>query len=149
MPLTAFGGVIQDPTEPWCLDRDASADIKQLKCLQGMEEAQALKSEIREFVRQKKACPKCKSSVIDDGKSLALIGYPYMVIAITLTRMSTGMDVHVIFKKQPLQEYRIWLDYETEIYKLGAISARSRTREMTKLLKRLQDKQYNEFWVKN
>ena len=144
----ALAGIVQDPEMPWCIERNASSDKKQLECLKSLDVSQTLKINFSELVKQRKTCPRCKASVIDGDKFFFLFHLSFMVVAVKLPSMGPGYDVHIIFRERPKEDFVAWMDYDAEnkTYKLGLIDTMDPSKKMTSLIGELRAHEFDRFW---
>ena len=146
--VVAFGSETTDHFGiPWCVDRQASIDKNQLRCLHSMDVSQAVRKAFNDLVQRKNACPSCKSTVTYEEKFFSLLHLPFLVVAIDLGRQG-GYEVYIIFKDSPPQQFVVQMNYvDTDHYSPSVISNMNRSQSTSALVKKLKQKEYDPYWI--
>lgn len=135
---------------PWCVDLPPSANKKQLSCLKSLDVSPILRNTFNEIAKMKEKCPKCNSSIAGDEDLQSLFKSPFLVVAITLsTGAYSAYDMHIVFKERPTQEFQVGIDYaERQAYEARVVVAMDPSKKIEKLVKKLSQKEYAEYWLK-
>ena len=133
-----------------CVEQKPSSNRVQLRCLRSSEEVQTVKDGFADIVRKKNACGKkdYKDAIIDANKYLPFSRYPWMVVEERIFSRSGGTQVYFIFRKGPPRKFEAHLemnDNAMNVFRLFLEDAT--TKEMIELIKKLRDKEFDEFWI--
>jgi hypothetical protein len=138
--------------EEWCIDRAPSEDKKQLTCLKSIDVSIVLRKTFNKIAQMKKTCPKCKSSIVGEEELQSLFQLPFLVIAITYPTQGgaySACDMHIIFKERPTRDFEIGIDYaQKNLLEAQVVVAMAPSKKMEKLIKRLSQKEYVQYWMK-
>lgn len=143
----------EEPTDEnedtWCVDRKASLNLKQIKCLQNESETKIIRKGLADILDQLRACPKCKTSVID-GEKFSSFYRPLFLITAIFPYERAGPNVRFIFKDGPPREFRslVSLNDERGVIEFKLIDILPNNKERVRFVKKLRGKKYNQYWNK-
>src|ERR1700733_11242037 len=148
--LIGYGSLVPAHSWPWCVDLPPSANTKQLSCLKSLNVSPLLRNTFNKIAKMKEKCPRCSSSIAGDEDLQSLFKSPFLVIAMTLsTGAYSAYDMHIVFRERPTQEFQIGIDYaEKEAYEPRVVVAMNPSKKIEKLIKKLSQKEYAEYWLK-
>lgn len=132
----------------WCVERKASSDRNQLRCLRSLKETQMVKDGFDDILRRQRACPKCKAVIVDEDKYLPFSHFPFLVVEVQNSTRSGGTEVYLIFKDGPLQEFEaFFMVNDNGVNEFGVFQAEPTNKKMVQLIKKLRRKEFEQFWI--
>jgi hypothetical protein len=88
--------------------------------------------------------------VVNEDKYVSLYHLPFLVIAHTIpTRGSvSGFDLHIVFKNGPKQEFELGMSCLNDgSYEIDGIIDIDPSKKMSKLIKKLGQKEFAQYWI--
>jgi hypothetical protein len=132
----------------WCIEREASSDKNQLRCLQSLKETQMVKDGFADISRRRRTCSKCKSVIVDEDKYLPFSRLPFLVIETRMFTRSGGTEVYLIFKDGPPKEFEaFFMLNDNDINEFGVFQTVPTSKKTVQLIRKLRKKEFDQFWV--
>jgi hypothetical protein len=132
----------------WCIEREASLDKNQLRCLRSLKETQMVKDGFADISRRRRTCPKCKSVIVDEDKYLPFSHSPFLVIETRIFTRAGGTEIYLVFKDGPPKEFEAFLSLnDRDINEFGVFQTVPMSKRMVQLIKKLRRKEFDQFWI--